>query len=43
VARQMSALPSGRALRCEGFLARRYREGPAVTLHITRFETHEES
>jgi primosomal replication protein N len=27
----------GAALRCEGFIARRYRTGTSVTLHVTRF------
>jgi primosomal replication protein N len=41
VARRLSELCVGRALRCEGFLARRYRQGAAVALHIVRFETHD--
>ena len=28
----------GSALRCDGFIARRYRTGTSVTLHVTRFE-----
>jgi primosomal replication protein N len=39
VARRMSRVGPGSAIRCEGFLARRYRTGPAVAFHITRFET----
>jgi len=35
----LSRIPAGRVIGCEGFLARRYRTGPAVALHITRFET----
>ena len=31
-------LPGGAALRCEGFLARRYRTGTTLALHIERFE-----
>ncbi len=30
--------PVGTALRCEGFLARRYRTGTTLALHIERFE-----
>jgi primosomal replication protein N len=39
VARQLSRVAAGSAIECEGFLARRYRTGAAVALHITRFET----
>jgi len=39
VAQALSRIPAGRVIGCEGFLARRYRTGPAVALHITRFET----
>jgi primosomal replication protein N len=38
VARKVSNVPVGTMLRCEGFLARRYRTGTAVALHITGFE-----
>ena len=38
VARKLSAVPKGATLRCVGFLARRYRTGTAVALHITGFE-----
>jgi primosomal replication protein N len=31
----------GSALRCDGFIARRYRTGTSVTLHLTRFESIE--
>jgi primosomal replication protein N len=31
----------GSALRCDGFIARRYRSGTSVTLHVTRFESIE--
>jgi primosomal replication protein N len=41
VARRLSGFPAGSALRCEGFLARRYRTGHAVALHITRFTNEE--
>jgi len=36
VARALSETPIGHALRCEGFLARRYRTGTSLALHITR-------
>jgi primosomal replication protein N len=35
VARTIARMPAGSALRCEGFLARRYRTGITVALHIT--------
>jgi primosomal replication protein N len=35
VARKLAAKPVGSALCCEGFLARRYRTGVTVALHIT--------
>jgi primosomal replication protein N len=38
VARRLSATPVGSALRCEGFLARRYRTGITVALHITHID-----
>ena len=28
-------------MRCEGFIARRYRTGASVALHVTRFEQNE--
>jgi hypothetical protein len=31
-------VPAGTALRCEGFLARRYRTGTTLALHIERCE-----
>jgi primosomal replication protein N len=37
VARTLNEVPPGRALRCEGFLARRWRTGTSLALHITRF------
>ena len=40
VAEALSHVPAGGVLRCEGFLARRYRTGITVALHITRFERH---
>jgi len=41
VARKLSGLALGTALSCEGFIARRYRTGNAVALHITRIRTEE--
>jgi len=41
VARSLNALTVGSSIRCEGFLARRYRTGNAVALHITRFTNEE--
>jgi len=38
VALRLSRLPAGSELRCEGFLARRYRTGVTVAMHITRIE-----
>jgi primosomal replication protein N len=38
VARKLATLPVGSALSCEGFLARRYRTGITVALHITDLE-----
>jgi len=35
VARKLAARPVGSVLCCEGFLARRYRTGVTVALHIT--------
>ncbi len=32
-------MADGTALRCKGFLARRYRTGITVALHIDEFET----
>ena len=39
VARTIARLPVGSALRCEGFLARRYRTGVTLALHITNIAT----
>ena len=41
VAKALSGVAPGAALRCEGFIARRYRTGASVALHVTRFETTE--
>jgi primosomal replication protein N len=37
VAEALVAMPGDRALRCEGFLARRWRTGTSLAMHITRF------
>jgi len=36
-ARALATVPPGSALRCKGFLARRYRTGITVALHINEF------
>jgi len=38
VAIALSRVQPGAALRCRGFLARRYRTGITVALHLTEFE-----
>ena len=38
VARKLAARTVGSALSCEGFLARRYRTGITVALHITHLD-----
>ena len=40
-AKALATIATGTALRCEGFIARRYRTGTSVALHITRFELSE--
>jgi primosomal replication protein N len=35
----LAKVPTGTALRCQGFLARRYRTGITVALHVDEFET----
>jgi primosomal replication protein N len=35
LARKLAGVPLGGALHCEGFLARRYRTGVTLALHIT--------
>ena len=35
----LARVPTGTALRCSGFLARRYRTGISVALHVNEFET----
>jgi len=37
VAESLASLPVGTALRCEGFVARRYRTGITLALHIDRY------
>ena len=37
-ARSLARLTTGTALRCKGFLARRYRTGITVALHVNEFE-----
>jgi len=41
IARSLSAVAVGGMIHCEGFVARRYRSGNAVALHITRFTNEE--
>jgi primosomal replication protein N len=38
LARGLDRLPVGAMIRCEGFLARRWRTGTTLALHIDRFE-----
>ena len=37
-AASLAGLPVGGAIRCEGFLARRWRTGVTLALHIQRYE-----
>jgi primosomal replication protein N len=37
-ARSLAGIANGTALRCKGFLARRYRTGITVALHVNEFE-----
>ena len=37
-AKSLAKLPVGTALRCRGFLARRYRTGITIALHVNEFE-----
>jgi primosomal replication protein N len=37
-ARSLAQVPNGTALRCRGFLARRYRTGITVAMHVNEFE-----
>jgi primosomal replication protein N len=38
VANQLAAVVPGAQLRCSGFLARRYRTGTSVALHVNAFD-----
>ncbi|MGE5087554.1 MAG: primosomal replication protein N [Candidatus Levyibacteriota bacterium] len=38
VAKGLAGVKPGAVLHCEGFIARRYRTGTSVALHVTRFE-----
>ena len=38
IALALGACATGATVRCDGFLARRYRTGTSVALHVTRFE-----
>ena len=38
VAQALSRIGIGSAVRCEGFVARRYRTGTSLALHVTRIE-----
>ena len=35
----LAKVPTGTAVRCQGFLARRYRTGITIALHVNAFET----
>ncbi|MGH8802109.1 MAG: primosomal replication protein N [Casimicrobiaceae bacterium] len=39
LAMAIAAVTPGTALRCQGFIARRYRTGTTLALHLTRFES----
>jgi primosomal replication protein N len=38
IAKDLSSVAVGARLRCRGFLARRYRTGTSVALHVNEFE-----
>ncbi len=38
IAKELASVAVGENLRCRGFLARRYRTGASVTLHVNAFE-----
>jgi primosomal replication protein N len=38
VARELAGVAPGATIRCSGFLARRYRTGVSVALHVNAFE-----
>jgi primosomal replication protein N len=35
----LAKVPTGTTVRCTGFLARRYRTGITIALHVNEFET----
>ena len=39
MAESIAKLPLGTALRCEGFVARRWRTGATLALHVDRVQT----
>jgi primosomal replication protein N len=41
LAKDLSAVAVGAQLRCRGFLARRYRTGTSIALHVNEFELME--
>jgi primosomal replication protein N len=41
IARRLAEVDPGAEIRCKGFLARRYRTGITVALHVNEFELHE--
>lgn len=41
LARDLAAVEVGAQVRCRGFLARRYRTGTSVALHVNAFELME--
>jgi primosomal replication protein N len=43
VARALAAVAPGANLRCRGFLARRYRTGVSVALHVSAFDLTEQA
>ena len=38
IAKELASIAVGERLRCRGFLARRYRTGVSVALHVNAFE-----
>ena len=43
VAQALAKLPNGASIRCDGFIARRYRTGLTLALHIDRYESVQET
>jgi primosomal replication protein N len=41
LARELASIAVGAQLRCRGFLARRYRTGTSIALHVNAFELME--